>query len=79
MNRKLVGGVVAAVGVVLLAVSALADPIGLGEGGGFGWKQTTGVIVGVGVAVVGLALMYVGRGEAKTSQPNVEGGKQADS
>jgi hypothetical protein len=69
MDRKLVGGVVTAAGVALLVLSALADPIGLGEGGGFGWKQTTGVIVGAVVVVVGLALMYVRRGEAKAPQP----------
>ena len=62
MNRKRVGGMVTAVGVVLLVLSALADPIGLGGGGGFGWKQATGVIVGAAVAVVGLVLM-LRRGE----------------
>jgi len=53
---------VTAVGVVLLVLSALADPIGLGGGGGFGWKQSTGLIVGAAVAVVGLVLM-LRRGE----------------
>jgi len=56
MNRKLVGSIVTAIGAVLLVLSALADPVGLGEGGGFGWKQTAGVIVGAVVVVVGLAL-----------------------
>ena len=69
MDRKLVGGVVTAAGLAFLVVSALADPIGVGEGGGFGWKQTTGVIVGAVVVVVGLALMYVRRGEEKAPQP----------
>ena len=53
-----------------LLVSALAEPIGLGdETGGFGWKQITGVIIGAVVMVLGLALMYVWRGEAKAPQP----------
>jgi xanthine/uracil permease len=70
MDRRLAGGIVVAAGAVLLLVSALAEPIGLGdETGGFGWKQTTGVIVGAVVMVVGLALMYVRRGEAQTPQP----------
>lgn len=69
MERNLVAGIVVAVGVVLLVISALADPIGLGEGDGFGWKQWAGVIIGAALAVVGLALMYVRRGGAKTPQP----------
>lgn len=64
MNRKLGGGIVIAVGIALLVLSALADPIGVGGGGGFGWKQTTGVIAGAVVVVIGLALMYARRGEA---------------
>ena len=69
MDRKRVGGIVVAVGVVLLVISALAEPIGLGDGDGFGWKQVTGVIIGAAVAVFGLALMYLRRGETKTPQP----------
>jgi uncharacterized membrane protein len=70
MDRKLVGSVVIAAGVALLVVSALAEPIGLGDDDGIGWKQTVGIIVGAAVAVVGLALMYVRRGGAKTVQPH---------
>lgn len=76
MDRKLVSGIVIAVGVALLVLSALADPIGLGEGGGIGWRQATGMIVGGVVIVVGLALMYVRRGEAKavtTTPPQPHG------
>ncbi len=70
MDRRLASGIVVAVGAVLLLVSALAEPIGLGdETGGFGWKQITGVIIGAVVMVLGLALMYVWRGEAKAPQP----------
>ena len=70
MDRKLAGGVVLVVGAVLLVLSALADPIGIGDDGGFGWKQATGVIVGGVVIVIGLALIYVRRGEAKAPQPD---------
>jgi hypothetical protein len=69
MDRKFVGGIIVAVGVVLLVISALADPIGFGDGDGFGWKQGAGVIIGAALAVIGLAVMYVQRGEAKTPQP----------
>ena len=56
MDRKLVGGVVTAAGVALLVLSALADPIGIGDDGEFGWKQTTGVIVAAVAIVAGLVL-----------------------
>ncbi len=35
------------VGVLVVVLSALADPLGLGRSPGFGWKQTVGVIVGL--------------------------------
>jgi hypothetical protein len=69
MDRRRMGGIVGAVGVVLLVISALAEPIGIGDGGGFGWKQWTGVIIGAALAVLGVALMYLQRGESKTPQP----------
>jgi hypothetical protein len=69
MDRRLAGGIVVAIGAVLLLVSALAEPIGLGDDNGFGNEQLAGVIVGAVVMAVGVALMYVRRGEAKTLQP----------
>ncbi len=70
MDRRLAGGIVIAVGAVVLLISALAEPIGLGDGDGFGLKQATGVIIGAVVMVVGLAVMYVRRGEARAPQPH---------
>jgi multisubunit Na+/H+ antiporter MnhB subunit len=70
MDRNLVGGVVTAAGVVLLVLSALADPIGVGENAGFGWLQTLGVVVGAVVAIAGLALLLLERGEPRTLQPH---------
>ena len=70
MDRKLAGGIVVAVGAVLLVLSALADQIGIGEEGGVGWKQAAGVIIGGVVIAIGLALIYVRRGEAKATQPD---------
>ena len=57
-----------ALGAVLVFLSALADPIGLGDGGGIGLKQTTGMIVGVVVVVAGLALNYVKRGDGDSAR-----------
>lgn len=70
MDRRLAGGIVIAVGAALLLISALAEPIGLGDDDGFGSRQTTGVIIGAVVMVVGLAVMYVRRGGATTPQPH---------
>jgi drug/metabolite transporter (DMT)-like permease len=56
MDERPLGIVVALAGAVGLAVSALADPLGIGEGHTFGWAQTTGVIVGAVVLLLGLAL-----------------------
>ena len=35
MDRRLVGGIAAVAGAVILALSALAEPIGIGNGDGF--------------------------------------------
>jgi hypothetical protein len=44
------------VGAVGTAVSALADPLGIGEGDVFGWLQITGVVIGAVVTLLGLAI-----------------------
>jgi hypothetical protein len=37
-------------GVIAVALAALADPLGIGGNSGFGWKQ--GVVLGVGLVLV---------------------------
>ena len=44
------------VGILIVLIAALADPLGLGRSPGFGWRQTLGVIVGALVIVAGLYL-----------------------
>jgi hypothetical protein len=51
-----VGIVLALAGVAGIAISALADPLGIGEGNVFGWLQITGVIIGAVVTLLALAL-----------------------
>ena len=41
-------------GVVLAFISIYSDRIGLGATPRFGWKQTLGVLVGLGLIVLGL-------------------------
>lgn len=47
MSRKTIALIVVVAGIALVIVSALADVIGIGGGGGFGLRQVSGVIVGV--------------------------------
>ena len=58
MERRQIGYLVAALGALLIVVSALADPIGVGEGSGFGWKQAVGIVVGAVLVAVGAWLLY---------------------
>jgi hypothetical protein len=66
MDRRMLGGLLAAGGLVLLVLSLFADPIGIGNDEGFGTQQTIGTIVAGVALVAGLALMYVPvRGEVE--------------
>jgi NADH:ubiquinone oxidoreductase subunit 6 (subunit J) len=56
MDERPLGIVVALVGAAGAMISALANPLGIGETEVFGWLQITGVIVGAIVALLGLAL-----------------------
>lgn len=55
MDSRQRGVVLLVVGVLLVLVSAAADPLGVGGAPGFGWKQITGVAVGVVLAAAGAA------------------------
>ena len=67
MDRKRLSWALVALGAALFAISALADPLSLGDGNGIGAKQVTGMIVGGVVAVAGLVLVYRGRGGVTSS------------
>lgn len=55
MNEKTLGTGLLVIGVLLVLVSAAADTIGVGGAPGFGWKQITGVVVGIALAAVGVS------------------------
>jgi len=57
MDRRRIGIVLAAAGVVVLVLSAFADPFGYGVEG-FGWRQTLGVVLGVAAIAVGLIAAF---------------------
>lgn len=56
-GSKLISVVALLAGLGLLVLSLLADRIGLGGSGGFGYAQITGLIVGGLLSVVGLILL----------------------
>lgn len=56
MQRRSVGLAVAAFGIVVVVVAALADQIGIGDSDAFGWRQVLGVVVGVVIAVSGVVM-----------------------
>ena len=56
VDKKTAGIVLLLVGIIILAVSLLADPIGIGNDKGIGGQQMLGIIGGAVVVVVGLVL-----------------------
>jgi len=56
MSNPVFAWIVIGAGVLLVLISAFADPLGLGRSPGFGWRQTLGVIIGALVLAAGLYL-----------------------
>jgi hypothetical protein len=55
MNKKTLGSLVAIAGVIVLAISLLADSLGIGSGeAAMGIKQIAGIVAGVALAIVGI-------------------------
>jgi len=55
-GKKTAGIILLVAGIVILALSLAADPLGIGVSPEFGWRQITGAIVGAIAIVVGLVL-----------------------
>jgi hypothetical protein len=61
MNRKIAGASLVVLGLVVAALSLLADSFSFGVGG-FGWKQILGLGLGTAAFLGGAALLFgVGR------------------
>ena len=56
MARKNLALALCAVGLLAALVSAFAEPLGLGRGNGLGPRQTTGIVVGVVLLIVGAVM-----------------------
>jgi uncharacterized membrane protein len=55
-DKKTIGIVLIVVGIVVLLLAVLANPLGIGNPARFGFIQIAGVVVGAIVALVGLYL-----------------------
>jgi hypothetical protein len=47
MAKQALGQTLTIVGILVVVLSALADPLRIGQYPGFGWRQITGVVVGL--------------------------------
>ena len=56
MSNPVCAWIVIGAGVLVVLISAFADPMGLGRSPGFGWRQTLGVVIGALVMLAGLYL-----------------------
>jgi hypothetical protein len=57
MQTPTLAGILIAVGVIVVLVSAFADSLGFGaEATRFGWKQTLGVLLGLAAVIAGVYL-----------------------
>jgi hypothetical protein len=56
MQNPAFAKIVMIVGILVVFISALADPLGLGRHPGFGWIQGVGVVIGALAIAVGLYL-----------------------
>ena len=63
MSQKSLGSLIALAGLALLAVSALADQLGIGKEG-FGGNQVKGTIGGAVAMILGIALAVFPQKEA---------------
>ncbi len=56
MSNPVFAWIVIGAGILLVVISAFADPLGLGRSLGFGWVQGLGVVIGALVILAGLYL-----------------------
>lgn len=60
MSRRSLGFALVAIGLVVAAIIALADQIGIGDEEVFGPQQIGGVVVGLLIAVAGFIITRMG-------------------
>ncbi len=55
MGKKTLSFIVVGLGIIIFLVSLFADLIGIGSPG-FGYKQTTGIVAGAIIGIIGFVL-----------------------
>ncbi len=58
MKTKTVGLVLIVLGVLMIVLDLLIEPLQLGGGGGFGWKQIALLAAGIVVAGAGIVIGF---------------------
>ena len=58
MSRKNLSLILVIGGFLLAVVSLLADVLGIGNRPGFGWKQFSGMTVGIIAVLVGIWMLF---------------------
>jgi hypothetical protein len=53
MANQALGQTLKIVGILVMVLSALADPLRIGQVPGFGWRQITGIVVGAAITWFG--------------------------
>jgi hypothetical protein len=53
MPKPAFGQILTIIGILVVLLSALADPLRIGQYPGFGWRQITGVAIGLVLAWLG--------------------------
>lgn len=68
---SVIGPIAVVVGLVIIFLAALADPLGIGNEGpnDFGGKQIAGVIVGIVVTIAGVWITMKTRGPQSDGEP----------
>ncbi len=54
MSHRAVGRAMLVAGVLIFLISAAADQLGIGGAPGIGWKQMSGIVLGVVIAGAGM-------------------------
>ncbi len=54
MSHRAVGRAMLVAGVLIFLISAASDQLGIGGAPGIGWKQTSGIVIGVLLAGAGM-------------------------
>lgn len=77
VSAKTLGYAAIAIGALAVLVAVLADPLGIGGHGGFGWKQgavlAVGILLVLGGVIAGLVRRPPQTGVGEATQPEERG------